>query len=114
MAIAPPMNDSIKLNVILLDEEGNPAYDRYGREQRVETTTNARVKYSGEEIYSASGNRTVAVLEIRVPATVVLSEDDEVLWVDPHQRVVSGKVAKVEDVLNYPGVVQFRKVWTKP
>lgn len=108
------MNDFIKLNIVLLDEAGEPKYDRNGREQRIETTTKARVKYSGQEIFTASGNSTVAVLEIRVPATVVLTEDDEVVWVDPHNRIVSGKVAKVEDVLNFPGVVQYRKVWTKP
>lgn len=112
MVIAPPMRHEIKLLIIQLDPNGLPLYDRNGREIRVETVSRARVKYSGEHIFTTSGNETVAALEMRVPHTLMVSEGDEVHWTDPFMRIIKGKVAKVEDVLNYPGIVQYRKVWT--
>ena len=112
MAIAPPMKERIKLFIKALDVDGNPLYDRNGRELTMETETRARVKYSGEHIFTSSGNETVAALELRIPADVMISEGDGVHWLDPFSRLVVGKIAKIEDVKNFPGVVQYRKAWT--
>lgn len=113
MAIRPPMNDTISIFGVKLDEFGNPELDRRGLEVKAKRTTIARVKYSGERVFTARGDETVAKLEIKVPAEFQMREGEPVEWVDQFGETVESRVAAIKDVLDYPGVVQYRKVWTE-
>lgn len=112
MPIAPPMNDQITVKSIVLDENGNPELDRWGKEKRDTRSTKARVKYSGEVVFTRNGTETTATLDIRLPHDFRIKEGDGIEWVDQFGVTVSTTVEKLQDVKDYPGNVQYRKVWT--
>lgn len=109
----PPMNDAIVLHVIQYDEYGNPKTDRNGRPERGPIQSAARVKLTAERIFSTSGEEEQATLEISLPPETPVADGDIVEWVDQFQRLHSGPIRLIKDVLNYNGLeVYYRKAWT--
>lgn len=110
---APPMNQTIVLHSTQRDAAGNPVLNRNGQVIRTKKNSRARVKYSGEQIFTANGEETEAVLELVLPSDLEIREGDLVEWIDDFGKTITGPVAKLGEARNYGGlVVYFRKAWT--
>lgn len=106
----PPMNDTITLHQTIYDENGQPKKTAHGQEMRQTIQSKARVKYTDKVTYSATGEETSAVLELRIPSETTIHSGDIVEWIDRSGKKVREPLGEIDEVLNYAGtVVYYRK-----
>lgn len=108
----PPMPDDITLHVPQLDDNGEPLKNRYGQAILTQRSSKARVKYTAERIFTATGSEAQAVLEMSLPPETEVHSGDIVEWVDRFGVTVKEPIVQLKEILNYSGtVVYYRKAW---
>ncbi|MYL44590.1 hypothetical protein GLV94_02945 [Virgibacillus halodenitrificans] len=109
----PPMNDNIKVFVPMIDENGQPVTDKYGRPVfNSPIESKARVKYTSKADYSQTDQSRETVVEANIPPTTQVQEGYDIEWTDRFHNTVREKVEGVTEALNYSGSkVYYRTIY---
>ena len=106
---APPMRDEVKILTPILDANGNPEIDRYGKPKMNGVASKARVQYTTNIDTANDKQRFDPILEITLPSATKVKEGDKVEWIDRFGDTLTRTIEGVEEVLNYSGTkVYFR------
>lgn len=107
----PPMNESITIKNPVLDEQGNPIKDSYGRPKLETDTSNARVQYSTKVVRGTDGQTYETSLEVDLPPDAKVGYQTETSYTDKFNNKVEGRVLAVNESTNLAGTrVYFRTV----
>ncbi len=99
----PPMRQQVTARVPILDSEGNPSEDDYGRPETVEISSNARVQMKTQLILDAQGQQRDASIEIDLPAHFNPASGDKISYKTIAGYEGTGTIIAKEEVTNIAG-----------
>jgi hypothetical protein len=107
----PPMSETITIFSPILDGNGDPTKDDFGRFQYTSRTATARVSYTAKTVRNRDGHEKQATLEIDLPSAEEISYGCKIEWTNRFGELVKGTVLTIKETLNYSGAkVYFRTV----
>lgn len=98
-------------SVPLLDESGNPIYDRFDRQEFGTVTTKSRTQEKTRLASTAQGEAITSTIEIDVPPAVIVPTGTEVTFTLSGNRAGSGTVVDTEESLTFAGRCVFRTLF---
>lgn len=102
--IRPPMPHTITASSVpVLDAEGNPIYDRFGRQQFSDITSVARTQEKTSIRQNAQGENVAVTVEIDVPPDTIIPVGTEVTFTMTNNRSGSGTVVDTDESLTFSG-----------
>src|SRR5699024_4665180 len=108
----PPMRQKVTANVPILDEDGQPIIDKYGRPQTKAIQSKARVQFKSQLVRDAMGREHQVNLEIDLPRTFNPDVGTKVDYVTIAGNEASGTIRAKEEAINLSGSrVHFRTVF---
>ncbi|PAE17289.1 hypothetical protein CHH91_04600 [Virgibacillus sp. 7505] len=104
----PPMRHRVLLEIPVLDENGQPKKDRYGRPVTPEqVVSKARVQRKTKVVEASDGQQHETVLEVDLPTYQKVDYQTTLTYVDALGIQTKGQVVAVEDILNLSGSKVF-------
>src|SRR5690606_15400988 len=98
----PPMNQSIVANVAVLDENGKPITDKYGKPKTSPVHSKARVQFKSQVVRDAQGVEHRINLEIDIPPGFNPDVGTSVEYTDIANRTYSGVIRAKDEATNIP------------
>lgn len=104
----PPMRNKVTVHVTILDDEGQPISNKYGKPKTKPITSKARVQFKSQLIRDAEGREKKVSLEIDLPNNIYV-QDGTVI---EYGKEDSGTVVAKEEAINLAGSkVYYRTVY---
>lgn len=104
----PPMRNKVTVHVPILDDEGQPISNKYGKPKTKPITSKARVQFKSQLIRDAEGREKKVSLEIDLPNNIHVQDGTEI----EYGKEASGTVVAKEEAINLAGSkVYYRTVY---
>lgn len=108
----PPMRQKVTANVPVLDNNGKPITDKYGRPQTKAIESKARVQFKSQLIRDANGQERRTSLEIDLPKEFNPGQGDGIDYVTADGDKGNGTIVAKEEATNLAGSkVYYRTVF---
>lgn len=108
----PPMPHEITAHMPVLDEQGNPITDKYGKPKTEPKHSSARVQFKSQLVRTADGREHQVNLEIDLPPNFNPDEGTEVEGLDAGGNPFKGTIKAKEDIISLMGnKVHYRTVF---
>ncbi|HLR69427.1 MAG TPA: hypothetical protein VK105_20260 [Virgibacillus sp.] len=108
----PPMPHEVTAHMPILDEQGNPITDKYGKPKTEEKKSEARVQFKSQLVRTADGREHQVNLEIDLPPSFNPGEGQEVEGKDAGGNPFKGTIKAKEDIISLMGSkVHYRTVF---
>lgn len=103
----PPMKQKVTANIPVLDGNGEPITDKYGRPQTNEIHSKARVQFKSQLVRDANGREHQVNLEIDIPRNFNPDVGTTVDYVTAAGDKGNGTIRAKEEILNLTGSKVF-------
>ncbi len=108
----PPMRQKVTANVPILDENGNPITDKYGKPKTKPIDSKARVQFKSQLIRDANGQERRVNLEIDLPRDFNPESGTKLDYVTIDRKEGSGTIVTKDETTNLSGSkVYYRTVY---
>ncbi len=108
----PPMPHEITAHMPVLDEQGNPITDKYGKPTTKPKQSEARVQFKSQLVRTLDGREHQVNLEIDLPPNFNPGEGAEVEGKDAGGNPFKGTIKAKEDIISLMGTkVHYRTVF---
>lgn len=108
----PPMNQKITVHMPVLDSNGSPVKDKYGKAKTKEKHSKARVQFKSQLVKDAMGQEHEINLEIDLPPDCNPADGVKIEGKDAGGNTFAGKIKTKEDIINLTGAkVHYRTVF---
>jgi len=107
-----PMKQEVTAKVPVLDIDGNPVKDKYGKPKVKSETVEARVRYKSQLVTDRNGEQVQSSVEIDLPPMFVPVVGSEMEFTTIYGTSGRGTVIALEESVNLTGdKVYFRTVF---
>ncbi len=108
----PPMRQEVTANVPILDGNGEPITDKYGKPLTKEIESKARVQFKSQLVRDANGQERRVNLEIDIPKNFNPGQGDGIDYVTAGGAKGSGTIVAKDEATNLSGSkVYYRTVY---
>ncbi|GIN93326.1 hypothetical protein J22TS1_43770 [Siminovitchia terrae] len=99
----PPMRQQVTAHIPILDENGEPIKDRYGRPMTETKTSKARVQFKSSIIRDAKGEEKRITLEIDMPPDFNPPNGSKIEYVTMDGEKAEGTIIVKDEAVNLAG-----------
>ncbi len=108
----PPMRQEVSFEFPVLDADGNPVKDKYGREQTEKKHSKARVQFKSNIVKDAKGEEKRTSVEIDLPVSFNPPVGAAYTYIDNDGNKVTGALISKDEAINLAGTkVYYRTVY---
>lgn len=108
----PPMRQKVTANVPILDDNGKPMIDKYGKPVTKPIKSKGRVQFKSQLVRTADGREHKVNLEVDLPPNFNPDEGQEVEGKDADGNPFKGTIKAKEDIISLTGSkVHYRTVF---
>lgn len=108
----PPMRQRVIVFIPILDEDGKPVTEKYGKEKLREVSSKARVQFKSQLIRDANGVERLVALEIDLPTNCNPPIDAKMEYTAVGGQKSKGTIIAKDEAVNLSGnKVYYRTVY---
>ena len=108
----PPMRQKVSFDFPVLDANGNPVKDKYGRPLTEKRTSKARVQFKANIVKDAKGEEKRTSVEIDLPTSFNPAVGVDYEYTDNDGNTTTGALISKDEAINLAGTkVYYRTVY---